>query len=244
VTAETTSPGTTTSTDALSQSGRAGGHIVPSPLVGEGQGGGDCRSSKVGSPPTPNPSPHLSGAPSARRGGGSGCGLDAPSADILRRARAALENVTDPELPFLTIADMGILRDVRLAADGNTVKVAITPTYSGCPAMDVIALDITTALARAGFPSVRIERVLSPAWTTDWLSPAAREKLRVNGIAPPERDHGRAQGKRALFAETAVVCPMCGSAETERVSEFGSTACKASYRCRACREPFQYFKCI
>jgi ring-1,2-phenylacetyl-CoA epoxidase subunit PaaD len=135
---------------------------------------------------------------------------------------------------------MGILRDVRLAADGRTVDVAITPTYSGCPAMDVIALDIVTALAKAGFPEVRIERVLSPAWTTDWLSPAAREKLSANGIAPPVR----AEGKRALFAETAVACPHCGSTETERVSEFGSTACKANYRCRACREPFQYFKCI
>src|SRR5262245_33366184 len=167
-----------------------------------------------------------------------------PRDSALARARTVLEAVTDPEQPFLTIADMGILRDVRIASDGATVEVAITPTYSGCPAMDVIALDITIALAKAGFPSVRIERVLSPAWTTDWLSPAAREKLGANGIAPPERDHGRAQGKRALFAEVAVACPICGSAETERVSEFGSTACKASYRCRACREPFQYFKCI
>ncbi|HEX5958503.1 MAG TPA: 1,2-phenylacetyl-CoA epoxidase subunit PaaD [Hyphomicrobiaceae bacterium] len=161
-----------------------------------------------------------------------------PHADALARARAALDGVTDPELPFLTIADMGILRDVRL--DGDTVEVAITPTYSGCPAMDLIALDITTALAKAGFPRARIARVLSPAWTTDWLSPAAREKLRANGIAPPER----AVGKRALFAETVVACPSCGSKATERVSEFGSTACKASYRCLACREPFQYFKCI
>jgi ring-1,2-phenylacetyl-CoA epoxidase subunit PaaD len=163
---------------------------------------------------------------------------DAAAADTAVRARAVLEAVTDPELPFLTIADMGILRDVRL--DGDTVEVAITPTYSGCPAMDVIALDITTALAKAGFAKVHIERVLSPAWTTDWLSPTAREKLRANGIAPPER----AQGKRALFAEPAVACPSCGATATERVSEFGSTACKASYRCRACREPFQYFKCI
>jgi ring-1,2-phenylacetyl-CoA epoxidase subunit PaaD len=163
-----------------------------------------------------------------------------PRADRLARARAALEGVTDPELPFLTIADMGILRDVRVAADGEIVEVAITPTYSGCPAMDVIALDITLALEKAGFPDVRIERVLSPAWTTDWLSPEAREKLRANGIAPPVR----AEGKRALFSETQVACPSCGSTDTERVSEFGSTACKASYRCRACRGPFQYFKCI
>lgn len=161
-----------------------------------------------------------------------------PDADDLARANAVLEGVTDPELPFLTLGDMGILRNVRVA--GDTVEVAITPTYSGCPAMDVIALDITTALAKAGFDNVRINRVLSPAWTTDWLSTAARDKLRANGIAPPER----AQGKRALFSETHVACPACASKSTERVSEFGSTPCKAHYRCRACREPFQYFKCI
>jgi ring-1,2-phenylacetyl-CoA epoxidase subunit PaaD len=219
--------------DAPLQVDRGAGRGVPSPLVGEGQGGGDCRTSKVGSPPTPSPSP--------QGGGGSGCGLDTPEA--LARACAALETVVDPELPFLTIADMGILRDVRLAGDG-AMEVAITPTYSGCPAMDVIALDIVTALAKAGFANVRVERVLSPAWTTDWLTPAAREKLRANGIAPPERGPDGPKGKRALFSETAVACPMCGSIETERVSEFGSTACKAHYRCRVCREPFQYFKCI
>jgi ring-1,2-phenylacetyl-CoA epoxidase subunit PaaD len=155
-----------------------------------------------------------------------------------------VEGVADPELPFLTIADMGILRDVRLAPDGDTVEVAITPTYSGCPAMDVIALDIVTALAKSGLRNARVERVLSPAWTTDWLSPAARHKLAANGIAPPERNHGRSRGKRALFDESLVACPSCGSASTERVSEFGSTPCKAHYRCRACLEPFQYFKCI
>lgn len=161
-----------------------------------------------------------------------------PDADALARASAVLEGVTDPELPFLTVGDMGILRGVRVADD--VIEVSITPTYSGCPAMDVIALDIATALAKAGFDNVRINRVLSPAWTTDWLTAAAREKLRANGIAPPER----AQGKRALFAEVEVACPGCGSKSTERVSEFGSTACKAHYRCLACREPFQYFKCI
>ena len=160
------------------------------------------------------------------------------AAEALTRAHAVLDRVTDPELPFLTIDDMGILRDVRFI--GETLEVAITPTYSGCPAMDVIAADITTALAKAGFDNVRIKRVLSPAWTTDWLSAAARAKLRANGIAPPER----AQGKRALFAEVEVACPSCGSKSTQRVSEFGSTACKAHYRCLACREPFQYFKCI
>ncbi|MBO0766895.1 MAG: phenylacetate-CoA oxygenase subunit PaaJ [Hyphomicrobiaceae bacterium] len=165
-----------------------------------------------------------------------------PAADQLARARAVLDSVTDPELPFLTIADMGILRDVRVA--GNTVEVAITPTYSGCPAMDVIALDIVTALTKAGFPEVRIERVLSPAWTTDWLTPPARAKLAANGIAPPQGRPDGSNSKRALFAEPAIVCPSCGSMATDRVSEFGSTPCKAHYRCRTCREPFQYFKCI
>jgi ring-1,2-phenylacetyl-CoA epoxidase subunit PaaD len=160
------------------------------------------------------------------------------SADRLARAQAILDTIADPELPFLTVGDMGILRNVRLA--GDVLEVVITPTYSGCPAMDIIAVDITTALAKSGFDNVRITRALSPAWTTDWLSPAARDKLRANGIAPPER----AQGKRALFAETHVTCPTCGSTSTERVSEFGSTPCKAHYRCLACCEPFQYFKCI
>jgi ring-1,2-phenylacetyl-CoA epoxidase subunit PaaD len=160
------------------------------------------------------------------------------SADPLARANAALDTVADPELPFLTLRDMGILRDVRLASDA--LEVVITPTYSGCPAMDVIALDIRTALTKAGFENVRIKQILSPAWTTDWLSATARDKLRANGIAPPER----AQGKRALFAKAHVACPICGSEATERVSEFGSTPCKAHYRCLICREPFQYFKCI
>ena len=165
--------------------------------------------------------------------------MSVPAASgTLAHAQAVLETVGDPELPFLTIGEMGILRDVRLT--GDALEVVITPTYSGCPAMDIIAVDITTALAKAGFVNVRISRALSPAWTTDWLTPAARDKLRANGIAPPER----AQGKRALFAESHVTCPVCGSKSTERVSEFGSTPCKAHYRCRACREPFQYFKCI
>jgi ring-1,2-phenylacetyl-CoA epoxidase subunit PaaD len=163
---------------------------------------------------------------------------DQDERDRVRKARAALETVTDPELPFLTIADMGILRDVR--CDGEAIEVTITPTYSGCPAMDVIALDIASALAKAGIEEVRIRRVTAPAWTTDWLTDEARDKLRANGIAPPEK----AEGKRALFAEVAVACPSCGSTNTETVNEFGSTPCKAQYRCLACREPFQYFKCI
>ncbi len=167
----------------------------------------------------------------------SGSQTETPGAR-LERARAVLDRVTDPELPFLTIRDMGILRGVTL--DGDTLEVVITPTYSGCPAMDVIASDVETALVKAGFTDIRVSRVLSPAWTTDWLSADAREKLRANGIAPPEK----ASGKRALFSQVETHCPKCGSADTERVSEFGSTACKAHYRCLSCHEPFEYFKCI
>lgn len=160
------------------------------------------------------------------------------SSGRVARVRAILDTVTDPELPFLTIADMGILRDVR-EVDGG-IEIAITPTYSGCPATDVIRLDVEVALAKAGIDGATVRTVLSPAWTTDWLTPEARAKLLANGIAPP----AGAAGKRALFSAVEVACPACGSADTERVSEFGSTACKAHYRCRSCREPFEYFKCI
>ncbi len=152
------------------------------------------------------------------------------------RALAVLDAVTDPEIPVLTIADVGILRDVSVVDD--TVEVTITPTYSGCPAMSVISLEIETALARADIKA-RIRTSLSPAWTTDWLSDAARVKLAEAGIAPPE--HGAS--RRALFSEAQPVCPHCHSANTERISEFGSTSCKSLHRCRACREPFEAFKC-
>ncbi|HUD59068.1 MAG TPA: 1,2-phenylacetyl-CoA epoxidase subunit PaaD [Acetobacteraceae bacterium] len=152
------------------------------------------------------------------------------------RALAVLETVTDPEIPVLTITDLGILRDVRVR--GDTVEVTITPTYSGCPAMNMITLDIETALARAGIKS-SIHTILSPAWTTDWLTDAGRRKLAAYGIAPPEHTGSR----RALFGEEHPACPLCGSKDTELISEFGSTACKALHRCRACREPFDAFKC-
>lgn len=154
------------------------------------------------------------------------------------RAWEIAAEVPDPEVPVLTIGDLGVLRDVRLMEDG-AVEVDITPTYTGCPAMSVFTMDIETALLKAGFPSVRIKTVLSPAWTTDWLSDEAREKLRVYGIAPPA---GKAS-RRALFGDDEVACPRCGSLATEKVSEFGSTACKALWRCTACAEPFDYFKC-
>lgn len=160
--------------------------------------------------------------------------------DRLATVRAALEGVVDPEIPVLTIAEMGILREVTIADDG-VVDVVITPTYSGCPAMNVIALDIEFALARAGVERHRIVTRSSPAWTTDLISQQAREKLRNYGIAPPVR---QSSSKRSLFAVDLVACPKCGSESTERVSEFGSTSCKALYRCTSCREPFDYFKCI
>ena len=158
-----------------------------------------------------------------------------------RRAAAwrAAACVTDPEVPVLTIADLGILGDVEID-DAGAVRVTILPTYSGCPAMGVIALDVETALAKAGFDHVSVKLSHSPAWSTDMMSAAARDKLRAYGIAPP----AKGAGKRALFGTPNVACPRCGSGETERISEFGSTACKALWRCVACREPFDHFKCI
>jgi ring-1,2-phenylacetyl-CoA epoxidase subunit PaaD len=155
---------------------------------------------------------------------------------LRERALAALEAVTDPEIPVLTIADLGVLRDVSV--HGDTVDVTITPTYSGCPAMNMIMLDIETALARANI-SARVHTRLSPAWTTDWLSDAGHRKLAAAGIAPPAHTASR----RALFGQEHPVCPRCGSADTELISEFGSTACKSLHRCRSCREPFDAFKC-
>src|SRR4051812_32629836 len=157
--------------------------------------------------------------------------------DLRRRAWDAASTVVDPEIPVLTIADLGVLREVEVA-DG-CVEVAITPTYSGCPAMNMIALEIELALDRAGLTPAKVRTVLSPAWTTDWLSEDGRRKLKDYGIAPPQQGSGR----RALFGEQIVACPQCGSDDTELLSEFGSTSCKALWRCRTCREPFDYFKC-
>lgn len=161
-------------------------------------------------------------------------------ADRLARARAALDGVTDPEIPVLTIADLGVLRDVRM--DGETVEVTITPTYSGCPAMTVIAQDIQSALAELG--PVRVRTVLSPAWTTDWISDQGRQKLLAYGIAPPPFSSVPASRRGTLFGRPAPACPLCGSAETELISAFGSTPCKALHRCLTCREPFDAFKCL
>lgn len=153
------------------------------------------------------------------------------------RALAAAAAVPDPEVPCVTVGDLGILRGVDMV-DGVAVA-RVTPTYSGCPATLAIELSIETALREAGFDA-RIERVLSPAWTTDWITAEGRDKLRAYGIAPPEGPAGKA----ALFSAPEVTCPRCGSHDTQRISEFGSTACKAQYQCRACAEPFDYFKCL
>ena len=149
-----------------------------------------------------------------------------------------LGQVPDPEIPVLSITDLGIVRDVDI---GERVTVSLAPTYSGCPATEVIEKSVLDALHDHGVDDVAIKRVLSPPWTTDWISDEGRDKLRSYGIAPPE--HGA--GKRALLrGDRDIACPRCGATTTERVSEFGSTACKASYRCRECLEPFEYFKCI
>jgi len=152
------------------------------------------------------------------------------------RAIEAVSIVTDPEIPVLTIADLGILRGVT--EHEGAVEVLITPTYSGCPAMNAIALDVEMALVRAGIPG-QVRTVLSPAWTTDWMTEDGQRKLLEYGVAPPTRNTSRG----ALFGVDIVACPRCGSEQTERLAEFGSTSCKALWRCLACREPFDHFRC-
>ena len=151
-----------------------------------------------------------------------------------------LETVVDPEVPVLTVLDLGIVRDVSISDD--VVEVVITPTYSGCPAMDVISMNIKMELLAHGFKQVTVKQVLSPAWTTDWMSEPGKQKLKEYGIAPPNPRQQVCHDE--LFApHEAVQCPHCGSYHTQRISEFGSTACKALYRCEDCKEPFDYFKC-
>ena len=160
--------------------------------------------------------------------------------EYIQKARLLLESVTDPEVPVLTVNDLGIIREVRLADDG-ALEVVITPTYSGCPAMGVIEVNIRAALQEGGIDKVRVITVLAPAWTTDWLSADGRRKLLEYGIAPPAE---ASLDKKALYGERrALGCPHCGSSDTEMISQFGSTACKALFRCRECLEPFDYFKC-
>lgn len=145
--------------------------------------------------------------------------------------------VVDPEIPVLTIEDLGVLRAVRMDDDG-AITVTITPTYSGCPAMDAIRDDVISALAAAGHPNVRVQLVLAPAWTTDWMTDAGKTKLDKYGIAPPT---GKAAAGRVSVG-LSVKCPQCSSLNTRELTRFGSTSCKALYVCQDCREPFDYFK--
>jgi ring-1,2-phenylacetyl-CoA epoxidase subunit PaaD len=146
-----------------------------------------------------------------------------------------LEDVCDPEIPVLTLMDLGVLRDISVSQ--NRIKISITPTYAGCPAMEMMRADIESTLAKAGYQNVQVEQRLSPAWTTDWMSDAGRKKLLAYGIAPPV---STSCGKKTGNIE----CPQCSSQNVKIISEFGSTACKALYQCQDCREPFDYFKCI
>ncbi|AUL98944.1 MAG TPA: phenylacetate-CoA oxygenase subunit PaaJ [Pseudothauera hydrothermalis] len=158
------------------------------------------------------------------------------------QAWQVLEGVPDPEIPVVSVVELGIVRELVRSERG--LRVVVTPTYSGCPATEVIAESIRSALQAAGAGQVDIETRLDPAWTTDWINDAAREKLRAYGIAPPS---GKAavDGVRPIrFVPRLPPCPHCGAADTERLSEYGATACKALYRCGVCREPFEYFKPI
>ena len=156
-------------------------------------------------------------------------------------ARAVAAAVPDPEVPVLTIDDLGVLRDLTLDDDGH-VRVTITPTYSGCSAMDTIRADVVSALAEHGYDDVEVVLVLSPAWTTDWMSDEGRRKLREYGIAPPER--GPRQDAGPIPLALSLRCPQCGSPDTRELSRFGSTACKSLWVCNACREPFDHFKAL
>src|SRR5258706_2384541 len=151
-----------------------------------------------------------------------------------------LETVVDPEVPVLSVVDLGIIRDVKFSND--EAEIIITPTYTGCPAMDVISMNVRLALLSNGYKKISIKQVLSPAWTTDWMTEAGKRKLKEYGIAPPNPKQQVCDDK--LFApHEAVQCPRCNSYHTHRISEFGSTACKALFRFGDCQEPFDYFKC-
>ena len=151
-----------------------------------------------------------------------------------------LEEVCDPEVPVLSILDLGIVRDVKF--DEDQVEIVITPTYSGCPAMDAISMDIRLKLVEHDYKNIKITHALSPAWTTDWMSEKGKEKLKAYGIAPPNPKQVVCDTE--LFGrDEAIQCPLCNSYHTKMISRFGSTACKALYQCEDCKEPFDYFKC-
>ncbi len=149
-----------------------------------------------------------------------------------------MEDVYDPEIPVLSVIDLGIVRDIKI--DDSEIEIFITPTYSGCPAMDMIAMNIRMAILQNGYKKIKITQQLSPAWTTDWMTENGKQKLKSYGIAPPV---GKSFDKKYLEDEIKVECPQCHSANTKLLSEFGSTSCKALYQCKDCLEPFDYFKC-
>lgn len=153
-----------------------------------------------------------------------------------------LDSVPDPEVPAVSVVELGIIRELHCAPDG--ISVVVTPTYSGCPATEVIGLAIRDALAAAGAGRVELETRLDPPWTSDWIGEAAREKLRAYGIVPPSGKAAVGGAQPIRFVKPTLTCPRCGSKNTERLSEFGSTACKATWRCKSCLEPFEYFKPI
>jgi ring-1,2-phenylacetyl-CoA epoxidase subunit PaaD len=153
---------------------------------------------------------------------------------------AYLDEVADPEVPVLSIIDLGIVRDVFVDSAIGSVRVVITPTYSGCPAMDVIAMQIRMCLLSKGAKQVLVENKISPSWTTDWMTEKGKEKLEAYGIAPPKRKSSNPLG---LFEEDTVTCPKCKSDDTVLTSQFGATSCKALYKCNHCKEPFEHFKC-
>jgi ring-1,2-phenylacetyl-CoA epoxidase subunit PaaD len=158
----------------------------------------------------------------------------------VKNAWQILETVCDPEVPVLTIVDLGIIREVKI--NGQTIEIVITPTYTGCPAMDMIAMNIRLAFAEKGFNNIKITSILAPAWTTEWMTEKGKEKLKAYGIAPPNPKQ-QVCDQQLFAAAEAVQCPRCDSYHTRRISEFGSTACKALYQCSDCKEPFDYFKC-
>ncbi len=173
----------------------------------------------------------------------------APAPNDLETVRAMLSHIPDPEIPAVSLVDLGILREVRVdERDPLQLVVVLTPTYSGCPATDMIRQQVRQALQASGFPNARIELQLAPAWTTDWITPEGREKLRAYGIAPPSGSSALHDTSSQVIrlspkpASDGPVCPRCASPRVEQLSAYGSTPCKSLYRCMSCREPFDYFK--
>ena len=161
---------------------------------------------------------------------------------LINKIYELLDSIKDPEIPVISICELGIVRDITIV--NETVYINITPTYSGCPAMAEISDDIIKTLNKAGYAEVEIRTIFSPAWTTDWMSPESREKLKGYGIAPPHKVLDTEKLFNIMQPEELVSCPFCNSGKTKRTSEFGSTACKALYFCNSCMQPFEYFKGI